>query len=143
MLPAACLLLLNCSASFPDRREGGRSVAIGVSVVLAVRPADSPTSPQHGLFPHLSPTCKVFANKLFVKSKNLPLQTANQRHLAACKYIERSSVIPGRSAAMFLDVPSSVTGCKHSLTDLRTPENMAADLPGMTLHPLHVPDPIT
>ena len=45
---------------------------------------------------------------------------------------------------MFFGVPSSVTGCKksvtdwkHSVTELETPKNMAAALPGMTLQPLY------
>ena len=35
---------------------------------------------------------------------------------------------------MFFGVPCSVTCCKQ---ELGTPKNMAADLPGMTLHPLY------
>ena len=43
------------------------------------------------------------------------------------------SLNPGRAAAMFSGVPSSVTGCK-----VETPKNMAAALPGMTLQPLYL-----
>ena len=35
--------------------------------------------------------------------------------LSCC--IEGCSVVPGRSVAMFFGVPSSVTGCKQSVTD--------------------------
>ena len=51
--------------------------------------------------------------------------------------IERLQCHPGKIAAMFFGVPSSVTGCKqsvtdwkHSVTELDTPKNMATDLPG-------------
>ena len=52
-------------------------------------------------------------------------------------------VSPGKAAAIFFGVPSSVTGCKyriswkHSVTELETPKNMAAALPRMTLQPLY------
>ena len=53
---------------------------------------------------------------------------------------------PGRAAAMFFGVSSSVTECFQSVTDylqpvteLGTPKNMAVALPGMTLQPLYTP----
>ena len=58
--------------------------------------------------------------------------------------IERLQCHPGKSGGHVFGVSSSVTECFQSVTDylqpiteLGTPKNMAAALPGMTLQPLY------